>query len=115
MEQPRWLFSSRPRSARAQQCAARLNDFRLHEKLAECWVCLVSSCGVKSYFSESGKFDEALFAGLVGERDAAHFHVVLGGDTDLRVSVDVIDARAKFRPTLAEDGFITGRNLEQRL
>ena len=76
MKHPGRLLAAGAWTPRAEESALRAEDFCLNEKFAERRMRVVGGRRVQSHFGVAGHFDGARFAGMIGQRDAAHFYII---------------------------------------
>ena len=102
MEHPRLRLAGRTWAARAQDRIAYLDQFGLHEQVAECWVQVVADRGCQHDFGIAGDLKHTLHARTVGDSGAAQFDIVFGRYDDLGMRVEQIGTTAKFDARLGE-------------
>ena len=106
VKHPWHLLSRRAATARAEDRLPLGEDFGLHEQVAEGAMGQVGIERGQHHLGVAGQLDMAGPGRLVGERDPADFHIVLGGDTDFGVGIDRLVAPPVFGTPLDEDRLI---------
>ena len=109
----RLVLGSRP--SRADDGLQRLDQLGLHEQLAEGRMQRIGNGRGKHHFGVTGQFDGAADARAVPDGGTAQLDVVLGGNDDFRMDVEVLLAAAEFRARVGEDGLVAGRLAERGL
>ena len=112
---PRHRFAAGARSAGADNGLQGRHQLGLHKQVAERRVQGIGQGRGEHHFGVTGDLDGATHAGAVGQGDTAQLDIVLGGDDDLGMGIEVPFPHAKFGPRIGEDRLVALRLLERRL
>ncbi|MCY1211348.1 hypothetical protein D9M72_230590 [compost metagenome] len=115
MAEPGRLFLARTWPTRAEDRLQRLEQFGLHEEIAECTVQRIADGWRQYHLGVAGELDAAPGTGAVGQGDPPQFDVIFRGNDDFAVGVEVPVANTELRAGVGEDGFVLVRTLQRRL
>ena len=115
MDQPRRPLLSRPRPPGTEDRLPFAHQFRLQEQVAEGGVSQVVFLRGQDHFRIASHLNGPWSIGPVRHGDSPQLNVVLGGDANLHVRIDLCLAAAEFGTALGENRFVPSRGLERRL
>ena len=115
MKHPRHVLVDGARPAGAENSLPALDDFGLHEQIAEGRMQRIRSRGRENDFRITCDVDGPAGPRPIGDLDAAELDVVLGRNHDLGMRLQIEVSAAKLRAPLGKDGFVMFRLLERRL